>query len=91
MAAACLEGALRANFDTGTVTAGLVGTGYRKLAASGTLDRATGAFSGSAIANGSIIGTSSGQFFGAGASAVTGIATFAGNSQFDTSYGGQRN
>lgn len=85
-----LEGALRANFDTGTVTAGLVGTVYR-LAASATLDRTTGAFSGSAVANGSIIGTSSGQFFGAGASAVTGIATFAGNSQFDTSFGGQRN
>lgn len=85
-----LEGALRANFDTGTVTAGLVGTGYR-LAANAMLDRATGAFSGTAIANGSIIGTSHGQFFGAGAGAVTGLATFAGNSQFDTSFGGQRN
>lgn len=85
-----LNGALRADFDTGRVTAGLQGGGFT-LAANATLDRGTGAFSGFAVANGTVIGSTQGQFFGAGASAVAGIASFAGNSQFDTSFGGQRN
>ena len=45
----------------------------------------------SAVAIGSVSGSTQGRFFGANPAPLAGIATFAGNSQYDTAFGGSKN
>lgn len=47
--------------------------------------------SGASIDSTAITGAVQGEFFGANASSVAGIATFSGNSQYDTAFGGSKN
>ncbi|AOA57759.1 hypothetical protein BFG52_04895 [Acinetobacter larvae] len=49
-----------------------------------------GGFTGTAVANGSVIGKTDGSFFGPNAAALAGNATFAGNQQLNTAFGGQK-
>src|SRR3989475_8774276 len=53
------------------------------------ISSANASFAGTATANGSVAGTTQGQFFGANAATLAGIATFSGNSQYDTAFGGR--
>lgn len=46
--------------------------------------------SAASIASTAITGRAQGDFFGANASSVAGIATFSGNSQYDTAFGGKK-
>jgi hypothetical protein len=46
--------------------------------------------SGASIASTAVTGRVQGDFFGVNASSVAGIATFAGNSQYDTAFGGKK-
>ncbi|MNI33706.1 hypothetical protein D3C73_876660 [compost metagenome] len=61
------------------------------MAVAASINSANASFAGSATANGTVAGTSQGQFFGANAATLAGIATFAGNSQYDTAFGGSKN
>ncbi len=85
-----LSGTFAANFGTGKLTGGLTGGG-QTLAISANINSADASFAGTAVANGSVTGNSQGQFFGANAATLAGIATFAGNSQYDTAFGGSKN
>lgn len=85
-----LSGTFRANFGTGTLLGGLSGGGL-SVNINATINSATASFTGAATANGSVSGTTQGQFFGANAATLAGIATFAGNSQYDTAFGGSKN
>lgn len=85
-----LSGTFRANFGTGTLLGGLSGGGL-SVSINATINSATASFAGAATANGSVSGTTQGQFFGANAATLAGIATFAGNSQYDTAFGGSKN
>ena len=66
------------------VARGAIGTDGEQSIRAMLLDR-------TATANGSVAGTTQGQFFGANAATLAGIATFAGNSQYDTAFGGSKN
>ena len=68
-----------------------VGGSGLTVAVAATINSANASFAGSATANGTVAGTSQGQFFGANAATLAGIATFAGNSQYDTAFGGSKN
>ncbi|WMJ69382.1 Slam-dependent surface lipoprotein [Stenotrophomonas sp. 24(2023)] len=85
-----LSGTFVANFGNGTLVGGLSGGG-QTLSVNAAINSADASFAGSAVANGSVNGSSKGQFFGANAAALAGIATFAGNSQYDTAFGGTKN
>lgn len=85
-----LSGTFRANFGTGTLLGGLSGGGL-SVSVNATINSANASFAGAATANGSVSGTTQGQFFGANAATLAGIATFAGNSQYDTAFGGSKN
>ncbi|MFB6349784.1 Slam-dependent surface lipoprotein [Moraxella sp. ZJ142] len=50
----------------------------------------SGAFDGTAIANNHVSGETKGQFFGANAASLAGVATFDGNHKFDTAFGGSK-
>ncbi|MFL0350414.1 Slam-dependent surface lipoprotein [Stenotrophomonas lactitubi] len=85
-----LSGTFRADFGTGRLNGALAGSGLT-VAVAASINSANASFAGSATANGTVAGTSQGQFFGANAATLAGIATFAGNSQYDTAFGGSKN
>ena len=85
-----LSGTFDADFGAGTLDGALSGNGLT-LAIVANINSADASFAGSATANGSVAGTTQGQFFGANAAALAGIATFSGNSQYDTAFGGSKN
>ena len=68
-----LSGTFAANFGTGKLTGGLTGGG-QTLAISANINSADASFAGTAVANGSVTGNSQGQFFGANAATLAGIA-----------------
>lgn len=68
-----------------TINLGSVGSQIA-VNSNGQFNNATGA----AIAATAITGGVQGEFFGANASSVAGIATFSGNSQYDTAFGGSK-
>lgn len=85
-----LSGTFRANFGNGTLLGGLSGGGL-SINVNANINSANASFAGTATANGSVAGTTQGQFFGANAATLAGIATFSGNSQYDTAFGGSKN
>lgn len=90
-----LVGGLNVDFNSaaliGQLTRGTSGTNVANtIVFGGTIDNTTAAFSGSAIANGSVAGDLHGQFFGDGAAAVAGALTFDGNRNLDTAFGGTK-
>jgi|GEM_PF-145296 len=85
-----LNGVFQANFGNGSLIGRLRG-GDLTLAVNANIKSADASFAGAAVANGSVSGTTQGQFFGANAAVLAGIATFAGNSQYDTAFGGAKN
>lgn len=85
-----LSGTFRANFGNGTLLGGLSGGGL-SINVNANINSANASFAGTATANGSVSGTTQGQFFGANAATLAGIATFSGNSQYDTAFGGSKN
>ncbi|MEN5372687.1 Slam-dependent surface lipoprotein [Stenotrophomonas hibiscicola] len=85
-----LSGTFRANFGNGTLLGGLSGGGL-SINVNATINSANASFAGTATANGSVAGSTQGQFFGANAATLAGIATFSGNSQYDTAFGGSKN
>lgn len=83
--AGLLSGSLDADFAAGTLS-GYVGA----VDLSATINSATASFSGTAYENNAALsGSTSGNFFGANAAALAGIATFS-NNQYDVAYGGSR-
>ncbi len=94
-----LTGTFTADFSTNHLSGSLTRTGsstVNTLALGSvvtpyvTINPSTATFSGLARAN-SVVGTTSGSFFGANATALAGIATFTGNSQYNTAFGGTKN
>jgi len=85
-----LSGTFRADFGSGKLLGGLTG-GSLAINVNANINSANASFAGSATANGSVAGTTQGQFFGANAATLAGIATFSGNSQYDTAFGGSKN
>ncbi len=81
-----LTGNLDVDFGAGTLI-GYVGT----VDLEATVNSASASFSGTANeTSASLAGTTSGNFFGANAAAVAGIASFS-NKQYDVAYGGTKN
>lgn len=81
-----LNGAFNADFDTKEYTGSLSGQSLNITMDGNILDQ--GQFAGTAIANESLIGKSSGYFFGADAEAVAGIVTFESDHMKDVAFGG---
>lgn len=87
-----LTGTLTANFGTQKLT-GSISNSALAVAIDATVNASTASFGGTAKATVSGIdtqGLTQGHFFGADAAALAGIATFAGNSQHDTAFGGAK-
>lgn len=84
-----LNGTFNADFGSGKLIGSLKGGGLA-LVVNANINSADASFGGSATANGSVTGTSQGQFFGANAATLAGIATFSGSSQYDTAFGGTK-
>lgn len=83
-----LSGVFNADFGSKKYTGALNGQSLNITMNGNIQDK--GQFSGSAIANGSIQGKSSGQFFGKNADVVAGITTFDSDHTKDTSFGGSK-
>lgn len=84
-----LSGTYNANFANGTLEGQLTGSGtVTSLEIAANFAVGDAKFSGDAVANNTIVGTTSGQFFGANAASLAGIATFANNRAYDTAFGG---
>lgn len=84
-----LNGTFTADFAKKEYTGSLNGQSLNIAMNGDILDK--GQFYGDATANGSIKGTSSGQFFGTNADQVAGITTFKDDHTKDTSFGGAKN
>lgn len=83
-----------ADFSQNTLT-GSMKNGRLTIGVNSVINPATASFSGTASASGrgiteSINGVSRGEFFGNNAAALGGIATFTGNSQYDTAFAGTK-
>uniref|UniRef100_A0A914YG34 Transferrin-binding protein B C-lobe/N-lobe beta barrel domain-containing protein n=1 Tax=Panagrolaimus superbus TaxID=310955 RepID=A0A914YG34_9BILA len=85
-----LSGTFRADFGSGKLLGGLTGGGLA-INVNANINSANASFAGTATANGTVAGATQGQFFGANAATLAGIATFTGNSQYDTAFGGSKN
>jgi hypothetical protein len=85
-----LSGTFQANFGSGSLIGSLKGADLA-LVVKADIKHADASFAGTATANGAVAGVTQGNFFGANAAALAGIATFAGNSQYDTAFGGTKN
>lgn len=83
-----MAGKFVANFGTNTYSGNVRNSDYR-VTMSGAIDTANAAFSGTAKA-GSVVGVSQGNFFGANAAAVAGVATFKDRPDLDTAFGGAK-
>lgn len=92
-----LTGTFNANFTAGTLTGDVTSatTGYKVDIGLATISGLTFASSNATASQGATTlatsGATSGQFFGAGASALAGLVTFGGNSQYDAAFGGTKN
>ncbi|MCC4264481.1 transferrin-binding protein-like solute binding protein [Oceanimonas baumannii] len=87
-----LAGTLTADFGAQTL-AGSISNASLKIEVDAFVNSSTASFSGDAIATAGGVdtfGDAQGHFFGADAAALAGIATFAGNSQHDTAFGGAK-
>ncbi|GAB1439313.1 hypothetical protein MASR2M36_20830 [Providencia sp.] len=82
-----LTGAFEADFGEKTYTGSLQGV-TNSYTMMGSIEE-QGQFSGSALANDSINGTSRGQFFGDNADSMAGVTSFADNEQLDTAFAGK--
>lgn len=83
-----LSGTYTANFTAGTLQGELSGSGtVTNLVIDATFGAGNATFSGDAVANSTVDGTTSGQFFGANAASLAGIAKFT-DRQYDTAFGG---
>ena len=87
-----LNGTLNANFVDNTL-AGSLSRNDLTIGINATINSGTASFEGGATASGSSVtgtlaGDSKGSFFGANAEGLAGIATFTGNPQYDTAFGG---
>lgn len=83
-----LAGAFEADFGDKTYNGSLQGVSNSYTMTGSIEDQ--GKFSGIAVANGSIDGTSSGQFFGDNAEHMAGITSFAGHEELDTAFSGKK-
>ena len=83
-----LTGKFNADFGTKDYTGTLVGESLN-IAFNGDIHNG-GTFSGDALANDSIKGVNSGQFFGDNAEQLAGITTFEDNNSLDTAFGGRK-
>lgn len=81
-------GSFTADFGAKTYDAELYGDNI--ITMTGNIDTANAAFSGTAQANSQYNGVSQGNFFGANAAAVAGVATFDGRPDLDTAFGGAK-
>ena len=87
-----LSGTFTADFAQQTLT-GDIANASLSINVDSTIDAASASFNGTATANqGGVTtqGISQGHFFGADAATLAGIATFAGNSDLDTAFGGAK-
>lgn len=87
-----LTGELKANFAKDSLS-GDLSRNDLTIGIDATINSGTASFEGSATASGSSVagtlaGDSKGSFFGANAEGLAGIATFTGNPQYDTAFGG---
>lgn len=87
-----LAGKFDADFSAGTLDGTLTAAAgtVTSLAVNAAISSSTGAFSGTATANATELGVTSGHFFGANADTLAGISQFA-DSKFDTAFGGVKN
>ena len=89
-----LEGQLKADFAKNSLKGTLTNKGagnLRSLGIDADIKSSDASFNGKALANGSINGTSKGNFFGNRAASVAGIAEFKGsNNKFNTAFGGSK-
>lgn len=83
-----LAGTFEADFGEKTYIGSLQGASNSYTMA-GELEE-QGKFSGTAVANDSIDGTSKGQFFGDNADSMAGVTSFAGNEELDTAFAGRK-
>lgn len=91
-----LSGTYAANFASGKLTGTLTGgSTVSSLSVDSNFSVGSAAFSGTASATGTSgtdsNGAVSGQFFGANAASLAGIATFANTKAYDTAFGGTKN
>lgn len=87
-----LSGTFTADFAQQTLT-GDIANASLSINVDSTIDAASASFNGTATANQAGVttqGISQGHFFGADAATLAGIATFAGNSDLDTAFGGAK-
>ncbi|WP_040976147.1 Slam-dependent surface lipoprotein [Necropsobacter massiliensis] len=88
LGAEMLKGELTADFGKKQVNGSMSKTG---LTVSINDAKISGnAFSGAAVANKTVAGTTQGHFFGNNAAALAGYAKFAGHNQYDTAFGGTK-
>lgn len=89
-----LEGQLKADFAKNSLKGTLTNKGagdLRSLGINAKIESSSASFAGNALANGSINGTSKGNFFGNRAASLAGIAEFKGsNNKFNTAFGGSK-
>ncbi|HGN1705029.1 TPA: Slam-dependent surface lipoprotein [Providencia rettgeri] len=83
-----LAGSFEADFGEKTYIGSLQGASNSYTMA-GELEE-QGKFSGTAVANDSIDGTSKGQFFGDNADSMAGVTSFAGNEELDIAFAGKK-
>ncbi|OOF55321.1 hypothetical protein BKK56_06760 [Rodentibacter genomosp. 2] len=83
-----LKGQFTADFSKNTLNGSISKTGLTVKVEAGINKDAS--FSGKAIANGNVKGSTDGHFFGKDAAALAGYAKFNGNNQFDTAFGGTK-
>ncbi|MGF6147591.1 Transferrin binding protein-like solute binding protein [Kingella potus] len=88
---AVLRGDLKADFGKKTLTGTLsrAGGDLKTLGINANIQTAQAAFSGKAVANNSVNGTTSGKFFGNNAAGLAGIAQF-NDKKLNTAYGGAK-
>lgn len=94
-----LSGTFAADFAAGTLRGAVsnASSGYAVNIGTATIDASTAAFSGSGatatVSGGSVAsgGAVSGNFYGAGAASLAGIASFGSSSVYNTAFGGTKN
>lgn len=84
-----LKGQFKADFAKNKLNGSISKTGLTVKVDAG-IDKKDASFSGTALANGKVDGTTKGHFFGKDAAALAGYAKFNGNNQFDTAFGGTK-
>lgn len=87
-----LAGKFNADFNAGTLNGTLTASAgtVKALDVNASISSSTGAFTGTATANNTQHGVTSGHFFGANADTLAGISQFA-DSKYDTAFGGVKN